>query len=290
MKNQYVGDIGDYGKYGMLRYLAGEGIKIGVNWYLTPNDETNDGKFVTYLDDDKERFRDAKLFDFLREIANDDKNVGMIENGGLISGAVFFNEVVSKEDREGWHKSAMKALSDTELVFCDPDNGPIGKRSIGDKDADKYVTPEEIADYYKTGKNVVYYCQKARRDYAAWRKTKNEMSQYLPDAKLITLTFHKGTQRSFIFVIHPEDYPRYVRLCENFVRSVWGTSKWFTLEDQFNAQDKREDAAGTYLKIDLLDKTYVELRTRENGYVEIKRSNKPGMTSLVRAEDFVRYL
>lgn len=42
MKNQYIGDIGDYGKYGMLRYLEKSGIKIGVNWYLTENDDSND--------------------------------------------------------------------------------------------------------------------------------------------------------------------------------------------------------------------------------------------------------
>ncbi len=38
MKNQYVADIGDYGKYGLLRFLARKGIKVGVNWYLTPDD------------------------------------------------------------------------------------------------------------------------------------------------------------------------------------------------------------------------------------------------------------
>ena len=38
MKNQYVGDIGDYGKYGLLRFLSNRGIKIGINWYLTKDD------------------------------------------------------------------------------------------------------------------------------------------------------------------------------------------------------------------------------------------------------------
>ena len=55
MKNQYVGDIGDYGKYGLLRFLANKGIKIGVNWYLTENDLTNDGNKTDYLKDDKEK-------------------------------------------------------------------------------------------------------------------------------------------------------------------------------------------------------------------------------------------
>ena len=47
MKNQYVGDIGDYGKYGLLRFLSNHGIRIGINWYLTENDRSNDGRFTS---------------------------------------------------------------------------------------------------------------------------------------------------------------------------------------------------------------------------------------------------
>ena len=50
MKNQYFGDIGDYGKYGLLRFLAQNGVKIAVNWYLTTNDGSGDGKHVSYLE------------------------------------------------------------------------------------------------------------------------------------------------------------------------------------------------------------------------------------------------
>ena len=49
MKNQYVGDVGDYGKYSMLRFFADNGIKVGVNWYLTENDGSKDGKHTSYL-------------------------------------------------------------------------------------------------------------------------------------------------------------------------------------------------------------------------------------------------
>ena len=55
MKNQYLGDVGDYGKYGLLRYLANNDIRIGVNWYLTADDGSNDGKFVSYLNKDEDR-------------------------------------------------------------------------------------------------------------------------------------------------------------------------------------------------------------------------------------------
>jgi len=69
MKNQYIGDIGDYGKYGLLRFLAQRGLRIGVNWYLTENDDSSDGKFVDYLNKEELRSADPTLFDFLRSIA-----------------------------------------------------------------------------------------------------------------------------------------------------------------------------------------------------------------------------
>ena len=50
MKDQYVGDIGDYGKYSLLRAFADAGVKVGVNWYLTKNDGSSDGKFIKYLE------------------------------------------------------------------------------------------------------------------------------------------------------------------------------------------------------------------------------------------------
>ena len=69
MKNQYVGDIGDYGKYGLLRFLANHGIKIGINWYLTENDGSSDGRYTGYLNRSEEAIYDSELFKSLQKIA-----------------------------------------------------------------------------------------------------------------------------------------------------------------------------------------------------------------------------
>ncbi len=34
MQDRYAGDIGDFGKIGLLRALRVQGLSIGVNWYL----------------------------------------------------------------------------------------------------------------------------------------------------------------------------------------------------------------------------------------------------------------
>ena len=83
MKNQYVGDIGDYGKYGLLRFLASNGIKIGVNWYLTEDDGSTDGKFVNYLTEGKGKDRDPELFEALRNITSCNEKTIRISNQRL---------------------------------------------------------------------------------------------------------------------------------------------------------------------------------------------------------------
>ena len=79
MKNQYVGDIGDYGKYGLLRFLAEHGITIGVNWYLTKDDGSADGKFTKYLDSPGDERYDPVIFSELKKLAGrKDKSVQML--------------------------------------------------------------------------------------------------------------------------------------------------------------------------------------------------------------------
>ena len=57
----------------MLRYLAKDGIKIGVNWYLTEDDNSNDGKFTSYLEKEDMRRYDSELFDVLKQMVEEGK-------------------------------------------------------------------------------------------------------------------------------------------------------------------------------------------------------------------------
>lgn len=55
MQNRFAGDIGDYGKYGLLRALAKLPLRLGVIWYLTPDGDSG-GNRTGYLQM-PERFR-----------------------------------------------------------------------------------------------------------------------------------------------------------------------------------------------------------------------------------------
>ena len=49
MQDNYVGDIGDYGKYGLLRNVTAAGLRLAVNWYRvipTRPGKQEDGKYT----------------------------------------------------------------------------------------------------------------------------------------------------------------------------------------------------------------------------------------------------
>ena len=56
MQDRYAGDLGDFLKLGLLRWLVAPSFdapphRLGVVWYLAPDESHNaDGKHVAYLD------------------------------------------------------------------------------------------------------------------------------------------------------------------------------------------------------------------------------------------------
>lgn len=177
MKNQYVGDIGDFGKYSMLRAFIDAGIKVGVNWYLTENDGSNDGKFTDYLKKDTMRQYCPDVFDALKGIAHkENKGVVDVERSGILPGGQFYSEILKPEgtpgdreqERSCWFQESMKELEDADLIFMDPDNGLLETDDASKLGGEKYVLPSEVESYFIEGHNVVYYCHKGRRPYEQW--------------------------------------------------------------------------------------------------------------------------
>lgn len=233
MKNQYRGDIGDYGKYGLLRYLRDQGIRIGVNWYLTPGDGKSDGIHTEYLDDRRMRCYDPELFDTLGGIVHKhNKDISLIEESGLLSGLRFYHTMMDFDsfpwrkratERAHWHQQAMDALNTADLVFADPDNGLPARIRQTMKNAQKYVLPCEIEGYFNRGQQIVYYHHRSRKPEAGWMRDKMQIRAFLPEAKLLGVSFNRWSCRTFIFVLHEAVYERYNRTIESFLNSMWGT-------------------------------------------------------------------
>ena len=242
MKNQYFGDIGDYGKYGLLRFLAEHGVSVSVNWYLTPDDGSADGKFIQYLSDERFRNYSPVLYDTLQEyvVTKGRRDVRVMDETDLIPGAKYYTDLLltsvdmspaeRRQCRKEWHEKALAFCAGSELVFLDPDNGIRPKGRSCSPYNDKYVFLEEAADYYNAGQNVVYYCHKGRRTAAQWERYKGLLKAKIPTADLTGLTFHRGTQRSYIFALQNDAAAAIKQLLDEFLASEWGDRKMFTRE------------------------------------------------------------
>lgn len=232
MQNRYAGDVGDFGKLGMLRRIEQNGIKIGVNWYLVDDENHNqDGKHIGYLQDAKfvgldEELRRALAF----LIMNNLRSVKQLEELKLLQSALFYNEVLKSNDdgfrdsRQKWHKKGLECLKECELVFLDPDNGLLpGSVSSGSGKSIKYVLPEEIIDYYKAGHSVVFYSHRTREQLDTYLTRFDELfdSNELDGATVVGISFRRGTVRDYFFILQKEHKERVIRSLTELFKSDW---------------------------------------------------------------------
>ena len=130
MQDKYVGDIGDFAKYSLLRALSYD-YTLGVSWYLVPDEGNNDGRHIDYLRcPEKWRSSDEQTFDVLKEVVESDKRrVSEIEKRNLLfDTTVFFSCRLdfqgctrsSQADwRKQWFANSLKRLKGCGLVFAD---------------------------------------------------------------------------------------------------------------------------------------------------------------------------
>ena len=240
MQDRYTGDVGDFGKYGLLRRLCGlrdedaEPLKLGVVWYRPDpasviNDPLDDGKHTTYLSPKHEKqFKpcDPQLYERLRVIVKRrQRRVSVIRTSGLLGpGAQFYEDCVPGPDgiahgeaglvdRLRWAEDALGATAGCDLVFLDPDNGLApASAPITSAKAPKYAYLEEVGKWSKRCQSLVIYHHLGRnrphRDQiAGWLEClRDEFKSH----DIFALRFRRGTSRAF-FVLAAERHAHTLR-------------------------------------------------------------------------------
>ncbi len=234
MKNQYVGDIGDYGKMGLLRILQNAGFRVGVNWYLTPDDNSKDGRHIHYLDKQCDT-PDIRLYRTLYQLVKTGcRNISGLELPDLLPDAVFYNTVLDysqtnqaqerKAIRARWNESAQRRLKGCDIVFLDPDNGlEVNSTKPYDITGNKYVTYQEAAQYYAEGKSVLIY---NHRDRSTEEKYIERFHRFcgIPetkDANLLCLTFRRVSVRDYVLLSQTEHLNRLKSAMDYLFGSSW---------------------------------------------------------------------
>jgi len=156
MQNKYFGDISDFYKYYFLRNICLD-YKLGINWCLIPNDDSNDGKHIITK---KKRLKniDEKLYKILeKSILNNNRNTKYIENGYFNNDTIFYNSVYEKYFLDGvYEEKAFNNLINQDIIFFDPDNG-IEVPSTKAIDKLKYVQYRTILKYWNNKKSMIIF-------------------------------------------------------------------------------------------------------------------------------------
>ncbi|MGC1297931.1 MAG: hypothetical protein WA869_23100 [Alloacidobacterium sp.] len=226
MQNRYVGDVGDYGKYALLRQLCGSDkcrfIRLAVVWCLFP-DETfnNDGKHISYLRSREFVDLDPDLYKALNSIVSlGRRHVSSIaELGCLPRSTVFFTQLVSvPEDlragriqrvrhRDDWLRECLCQTQDCELVFFDPDNGlEVASVPKHHPKAGKYIYWNELVPFWNRGNTLLIYHHLNRTAPAALQinSLKLRFASVFDRAAIVPLVFRRGSSRVF-WLVHRSD-------------------------------------------------------------------------------------
>ena len=233
MQDRYTGDIGDFGKLGLLRQLASAGLSIGVNWYRTPDETHNsDGLHIGYLQKQEFRLCDPALWSALGQIVSSGKReIAALEQCGVLDASYFGrlldsssgDKIARQAVRMEWHRQALQALHGFDIVFVDPDNGLMVPSADGTAKSNKFVFPYELAEYYHAGASIIYYQHKARRPDEFYIDQHQQMvsSGAFPCATSLGLKFNKTSLRYYFCAIRPEHTKAFTTCVRQMMQSPW---------------------------------------------------------------------
>jgi hypothetical protein len=211
LQDRYAGDIGDYVKLALLRYLS-RGCELGVAWYLHPDEGHNaDGKHTAYLQNaSRWRHLDPELFDALCRVVERERSVRAIQETGIIDGSFAGEPLISatmpwrsrESWRAGWFERVRCAIADAEIIFADPDNGLVDDdpKRPRQKKFGKQLPLREAKALAK-GRVAIIYHHNTRRKGGHHVEVSHWLAQLGDDALAIRANAHSC--RTF-FILNPD--------------------------------------------------------------------------------------
>jgi hypothetical protein len=240
MQNMYVGDIGDYGKYGLLRAIMPSVSKLGIVWYLVADENhLNDGKHIDYLSKLKYIDCDRQLFSILKDIISLGKrSISKIEQSSIFpTHTTYYSDYLTYDGikantptgrakravrREQWLGNALETVHDCDAVFLDPDNG-LETTSVlrHHAKAPKYVYYDEIMKFLSvTNTLIIYHHLNRNGDHITQIKENQKLLQELAGNRytIISLRFRPYSPRAYFIITNQEQVRAKL---DEFVNSNW---------------------------------------------------------------------
>ena len=229
MQDRYAGDLGDYLKFGLLRWLVPPdspySLRLGVVWYRTLDEGHNaDGKHIAYLQPghrSSARLRplDPDLYQRLASVvASGRRSTAALADAGILgTRTCFFGDPLDftslppgqagraarQNRRRNWLQQALAAVTECDLIFADPDNGirPVAHREPAHRaKAVKHAYLNELTAFARRGQSVIVY-HHADRSAAVDQQARRRLADFaagVPIAPVAAVRASRGTNRLFL--------------------------------------------------------------------------------------------
>ena len=232
MRDQFVGDVGDFGKYGLLRRLTGltdpetpaSDLLLGVVWYYRPDVRGEDSNPV----ERDRRVCDPNLWDELGELARPgNRFVHHVEQSLIVpAGTRYFRDLLSfrgipagnqrQQVRAQWLERALQATEGADIVYLDPDIGLIPRsKNPNAEDGCLYADHHDLTRFLERGQSVVLY-QTIRGKSV--EKRINDVKNCSP---IEPITLQYGT-RLFFVIPQPEHGDHIRTRIDRMLAGPWG--------------------------------------------------------------------
>lgn len=225
MKHQYVGDINDYRKYGLLRRLLAAGdLSLAVHWMLTPDDDSTDGGRLEYLSKpDEWRAFDPDLFDAMTRLAGAGlRSLDGVQSGGLFDAAFIDEQVPIAADARAAHFArALELARGRDVLFFDPDNGlEVATWPAGSRASPKYLFWGEVEAAHAAGHSLLIYQHFPRTDRPLYIRRLMKMAR--ERCRTPWAASFQTPMVLFLLLPQEEHATRLAAACER-VQAAWGT-------------------------------------------------------------------
>lgn len=225
MQNRYAGDVGDFGKFHLLRSLFNSyDFNLKQIWYLYSDESHNsDGMYINYFE--KVKNSDIELEECFKKLVIGKRSVKALEKANLINNCSYYSKYLTKDGkdclihRKKWFKNALDFSKDSDFIFVDPDNGMatkvdkenkeieiLGFESFSKKSkAGKYIFFDEIKRLYSNTRCLVIYHHLNRLLPHNEQVTilKYELEKEFP--KVIAIKHKPYSPRVYYFVLEDEE-------------------------------------------------------------------------------------